>query len=276
VPTETRARYAEAHDFIKAAWTRPGPFVWNGKYTKLRHVNPWPKPIQKPHPPIWLAGGGSMETWELAVRENYVYPFLSFNGHLAGKAIMDQFWDCNAAAGNDDNPYRAGFAQIVVVAETDADAEKLYAQHVMNFYNKALHIPPYFSGSAGYSSKRSMVNAMNKFAEPTAFSSVPTAIDWKEAIESGKVIGGSPETVRQRLEEAATTMRIGHWVLLMQLQSMPHDLTKYNIRMFAEKVMPHIRDLWDDEWSADAYWPSGAKRPSLSPTADRELSGVAS
>jgi alkanesulfonate monooxygenase SsuD/methylene tetrahydromethanopterin reductase-like flavin-dependent oxidoreductase (luciferase family) len=268
VPTETRARYNEAHDFIKAAWTRPGPFIWNGKYTKLRHVNPWPKPIQKPHPPIWLAGGGSMETWELAVRENYVYPFLSFNGHLAGKAIMDQFWDCNAAAGNDDNPYRAGFAQIVVVAETDADAERLYARHVMNFYRKALHIPPYFSGTSGYSSKRSMVNAMNKFAEPTAFTAVPTVVDWKEAIESGKVIGGSPETVRQRLEEAARTMRIGHWVLLMQLQSMPHDLTMYNIGMFAEKVMPQIRDIWDDDWSADAYWPSGAKRPQLTTTAE--------
>jgi hypothetical protein len=74
--------------------------------------------------------------------------------------------------------------------------------------------------------------------------------------------------VRQRLEEAAKTMRIGHWVLLMQLQSMPHDLTMYNIRMFAERVMPHIRDIWDDEWSAEAYWPSGANRPQLRTAAE--------
>ena len=105
--------------------------------------------------------------------------------------------DCNAAAGNDDNPYRAGFAQIVVVAESDADAEKLYAPHIMNFYNKALHIPPYFSGSSGYSSKRSMVNAMNKFAEPTAFTAVPTAIDWKEAME---LLRQAPQTPPLLLE----------------------------------------------------------------------------
>jgi alkanesulfonate monooxygenase SsuD/methylene tetrahydromethanopterin reductase-like flavin-dependent oxidoreductase (luciferase family) len=275
-PSETRPRFMEAHDLIKAAWTRPGPFIWNGKYYKLRHVNPWPKPIQQPHPPIWLAGGGSMETWELAVKHNYVYPFLSFNGHLAGQMIMQQFWDCNAAAGNDHNPYRAGFAQIVVVAETDQEAERLYSRHIMNFYKKTLHIPPYFSGTPGYSSKRSMVNAMNKFQEPTAFSQVPTVVDWKEAIESGKVIGGSPATVRQRLEEAAKTLNIGNFILLMQLQSMPHELTMYNLRMFAEKVMPHIKDLWDDKWSSAGYWPSGARRPKVAGVAPAELTGVAS
>jgi hypothetical protein len=100
-------------------------------------------------------------------------------------------------------------------------------------------------------------------------------VDWKEAIESGKVIGGSPETVRQRMEEAAKTLRVGHFVLLMQLQSMPHDLTLYNIRMFAEKVMPHIRHLWDDKWSATGYWPSGARTPKAAAVARPVLSGVA-
>ena len=51
---QVRPRYYEAHDLIKQAWTRPGPFAFNGRFTKLRYVNPWPKPLQKPHPPIWL------------------------------------------------------------------------------------------------------------------------------------------------------------------------------------------------------------------------------
>jgi hypothetical protein len=29
---------------------------------------------------------------------------------------------------------------------------------------------------------------------------------------------------------------------------MDHELTKYNTRLFAEKVLPHVRDIWDDEW----------------------------
>jgi alkanesulfonate monooxygenase SsuD/methylene tetrahydromethanopterin reductase-like flavin-dependent oxidoreductase (luciferase family) len=268
VPTQTRARWAEAHDLIKAAWTRPGPFLWNGKYNKLRYVNPWPKPIQKPHPPIWLAGGGSVETWELAARENYMYSFLSFNGHQAGRVLMDGFWETNAKAGNDDNPYRAGFAQIVMVADTDQEAERLYSKHVTNFYQKALHVAPQFATTPGYTSKRSMLAAMQRMTGQGAFDrSAALATTWKSAIESGKVIGGSPQTVREKLEEASKSMRIGNWILLMQLQSMPHDLTLYNTRMFAEKVMPHLRDLWDDEWSADGYWPSGARKPVVSDAA---------
>jgi len=269
-PTQTRGRWAEAHDLIKAAWTRKGPFVWNGKYNKLRFVNPWPKPIQQPHPPIWLAGGGSLETFELAAKENYTYSFLSFGGHLAGDAMMQQFWETNDQAGNDANPYRGGFAQIVMVADTDQEAERLYEQHVKNFYMKSLHVAPQFAVTPGYSTKRSLENSIRKMQAATAFDpAFRAAVTWKSAIESGQVIGGSPATVRDQLLEASKRMRIGNWILLMQLQSMPHDLTNHNIRLFAEKVLPHVRDLWDDEWDAGPYWPSGARKPKLATEAAR-------
>jgi alkanesulfonate monooxygenase SsuD/methylene tetrahydromethanopterin reductase-like flavin-dependent oxidoreductase (luciferase family) len=268
-PTQTRPRWLEAHDLIKMAWTRPGPFHFNGKYTKLRHVNPWPQPVQKPHPPIWLAGGGSVETWEMAARNNYTYSFLSFAGHKVGRKLIDQFWENNDAMGNDANPYRAGFAQIVMVAETDEEAERLYGEHIQNFFQKSLHLPPHFVITPGYMTKRSLMNSVKSGVQLSAFYGEEIArTTWKQAIESGKVIGGSPETVRQMLEEAAKSMRIGNWILLQQLQSMPHDLTMYNIRMFGEKVLPHIRGLWDNEWDASAYWPSGARKPALSATAD--------
>ena len=58
-PITLRDKYHEAHDLIIKAWTEPEPFAWNGKYTQLRYVNIWPRPIQKPHPPIWIPGGSS-------------------------------------------------------------------------------------------------------------------------------------------------------------------------------------------------------------------------
>ena len=61
-PATLREKYREAHDLIIQAWTRPEPFVFNGKYTQLRYVNVWPRPVQKPYPPIWIPGGGSIET----------------------------------------------------------------------------------------------------------------------------------------------------------------------------------------------------------------------
>ncbi|HLF72076.1 MAG TPA: LLM class flavin-dependent oxidoreductase, partial [Dehalococcoidia bacterium] len=55
-PATLRDKYHEAHDLIIKAWTEPDVFAWNGKYSQLRYVNLWPRPIQKPHPPVWVPG----------------------------------------------------------------------------------------------------------------------------------------------------------------------------------------------------------------------------
>src|SRR2546422_6012076 len=52
-------------------------FAFNGKYTQVRYVNIWPQPLQKPHPPVWIPGGGSVETWEWTAKLDYVYCYLS-------------------------------------------------------------------------------------------------------------------------------------------------------------------------------------------------------
>src|SRR5690348_6571568 len=77
-PAEVRDRFAEAHDLIMKAWQAGAPFSFNGKYTKLRYVNIWPRPIQQPHPPIWVPGSGSLETWALVNAKDYCYGHLSF------------------------------------------------------------------------------------------------------------------------------------------------------------------------------------------------------
>lgn len=56
-PTHVRPRWYEGMELIRQAWTRPGPFPFNGRFNKVRYVNPWPVPLQKPHPPMWLLGG---------------------------------------------------------------------------------------------------------------------------------------------------------------------------------------------------------------------------
>ena len=61
-PSYSQERFWEAHDLIIKAWTEPGPFDWEGKHFHLPYVNPWPRPLQKPHPPVWLPGSGSLET----------------------------------------------------------------------------------------------------------------------------------------------------------------------------------------------------------------------
>ncbi len=80
-PVTLREKYREAHDLIIKAWAAREPFAWNGKYTKLRYVNIWPQPIQKPHPPIWVPGLSSIETWDFCAERGYNYSYLSFSGY---------------------------------------------------------------------------------------------------------------------------------------------------------------------------------------------------
>ena len=85
IPALTRDKYAENHDLIMKAWRETEPFAFDGKYNQLRYVNCWPKPIQQPHPPIFIPGGGSIETWDFCIEHEYNYSFLSFGGYRAGQ-----------------------------------------------------------------------------------------------------------------------------------------------------------------------------------------------
>ncbi len=54
-PEETRPRWAEAVEAIPRMW-REDPFMMRGKYWRVEPpVSVIPKPIQKPHPPMWVA-----------------------------------------------------------------------------------------------------------------------------------------------------------------------------------------------------------------------------
>lgn len=70
----------------------------------------------------------------------------------------------------------------------------------------------------------------------------------------------SPDTVVAGIEEAVRNLRIGHLLVLLQIQSMDHELTKYNMRTFAEKVLPRISGIWDKEGYQDHWWPQGAAK----------------
>src|SRR6266705_1960974 len=52
-PTHSRERFYEAAELILRAWTEEGPFPFDGRFYRYPYVNPWPRPLQKPHPPIW-------------------------------------------------------------------------------------------------------------------------------------------------------------------------------------------------------------------------------
>src|SRR5437764_9677273 len=155
-PATLREKYDEAHRLIIQAWTRPEPFSFNGKYTQLRYVNIWPRPLQKPHPPIWIPGGGSIETWDWVLEHDYCYCYLSYFGFIRGSKVLQGFWKRCDERGLERNPYRSGFLQLVAVAETDAAAERDYYAHADYFYNKCLHVFEGFADAPGYRTQETL------------------------------------------------------------------------------------------------------------------------
>jgi alkanesulfonate monooxygenase SsuD/methylene tetrahydromethanopterin reductase-like flavin-dependent oxidoreductase (luciferase family) len=253
IPALTREKYYEAHELIMRAWHEPDPFAFDGKFNQLRYVNCWPRPIQKPNPPIFIPGGGSIETWDFCVQNDYNYSYLSYGGYKAAKALLDGYWETVAAAGKDESPYRAGFAQVVCVADTDAEAERLYADHVLYFYNRCLHVNLGFSDPPGYRTVKTIqAGKLNQFRAENQ--RLFTQLTWKELVDGGYVIAGSPETVRERMEFMIKSLRLGTLFLLFQIGNMPDDKVRNSTKLFAEKVMPQLRDTWPEWKNDDRFW----------------------
>jgi alkanesulfonate monooxygenase SsuD/methylene tetrahydromethanopterin reductase-like flavin-dependent oxidoreductase (luciferase family) len=257
-PSQLRQRYLEAHDLVVRAWTDPEPFAWNGRFHKLRYVNVWPRPVQRPHPPIWIPGGGSIETWRWCAERDYVYSYLSYFGYQAGEATMRGFWAEMDRLGKDRNPFRAGFLQFVGVAETRAEAMELYRGPAEYFYNRCLHVDPRFASPPGYSSEASIrARATSQVAQAAArraSGESPLAQDFESIVQRGYVIVGSPDEVAEQLRRVATELHVGHLMLLMHFGDMERELTFHNSELFAKRVLPQLAGLFDDRFE-DHWWP---------------------
>lgn len=255
-PSTLRERYLEAHDLVIKAWTTQEPFAFNGRFNQQRYVNIWPRPIQKPHPPVWIPGGGSVETWQWCARMDYVYSYLSYFGYQAGRATLQGFWNEMERLGKDRNPYRAGFLQFVGVADSREEAEKLYREPAEYFYDRCLNVDPRFASPPGYTSEATIrAKVTSQLAQVVDRRSIKDmARTWQDIIERGYVIIGSPDEVAEQLREVALDLNVGHLMLLLQFGNMDRQVTTYNTRLFTERVMPQLTGLFDDEWE-DLWWP---------------------
>jgi alkanesulfonate monooxygenase SsuD/methylene tetrahydromethanopterin reductase-like flavin-dependent oxidoreductase (luciferase family) len=274
-PSLLRDRYYEAHDLVMRAWQDSETFAFNGRYNQQRYVNIWPRPVQKPHPPVWIPGGGSVETWQWCARMDYVYAYLSYFGYKDGKATMDGFWREMARLGKDRNPYRAGFLQFIGVAETREQAWQLYREPAEYFYGRCLHTDPMWATPPGYiteATQRAGIESQVGRAAATSARARMRATEMQDIIDLGYVIIGSPDEVVAQLTEVATELNVGHLMLLLQFGNMGKDLAKYNTKLFAEQVMPKLQPLFS-EWQ-DKWWPqpmASAERAEVAPFVPRVL-----
>jgi alkanesulfonate monooxygenase SsuD/methylene tetrahydromethanopterin reductase-like flavin-dependent oxidoreductase (luciferase family) len=234
-PTHARERFREALDLIIQAWTRPGPFLWDSKHYHFRYVNPWPRPLQQPHPPIWIPGIGSLETIEFVAQRRFGYMGVPYFHIDVFRRMFVQFREACAKAGYEPRPEQMGWGVPIYVAESDRQAREEFAPGMWYFVRnllKGIRLAP-----PGYTSARSALAILKNqhyfLAEQKT---------WADVEKGVFGIVGSPETVRQQLNHYRKELGVGVVLTGCQTGTLPHELCRKSMELFAREVLPYVRD----------------------------------
>jgi alkanesulfonate monooxygenase SsuD/methylene tetrahydromethanopterin reductase-like flavin-dependent oxidoreductase (luciferase family) len=237
-PTFSHDRFHEAHDLIVRAWTEPGPFAFQGRHYNVQYVNLWPRPYQKPHPPIWIPSQGSKETIDWAAHRDRRYTYLqTFSPANVVQRYLKMYRDTCTSFGYEAEDRQLGWAVPVYVAATDEAARAEAKPHFEAFRNVFLKMPVEMLLPPGYTSRESLKNVMK--AKAAIFGDITL----EKSIELGLIVCGSPATARRALEGYWKDMRFGNLLVLCQFGTLPADLTRRNMELFAREVMPAVKNL---------------------------------
>ncbi|HEX4098554.1 MAG TPA: LLM class flavin-dependent oxidoreductase [Caulobacteraceae bacterium] len=233
-PAESRGRFEEALQLIKMAWTEPEPFGWQGRYYQYKTISIWPRPVQKPHPPIYMSGS-SPESGEFAARNRVGLGFAVTTLPLASKAsrhYRDKAAEIGWTPTGDDIIYRVGCH----VADTDEQAlEDLNLATAPR--NPALSLSLTRSTDdaitdAGYYGR----DEVQRRRVAMAFSG-----DLNSRIDNGQILIGSPTTVAEQIRHIHAETGAG---VLDLIPGPPRgDKALKSIELIGTKVMPLVREL---------------------------------
>jgi alkanesulfonate monooxygenase SsuD/methylene tetrahydromethanopterin reductase-like flavin-dependent oxidoreductase (luciferase family) len=235
-PTHARERFREALDLIIKAWTHPGPFLWNSKHYFFRYVNPWPRPLQEPHPPIWIPGAGSLETIEFVAQRGYAYMGIPYFHIDTFRRVFGLFREACDKAGYKARPEQMGWGVPVYVAETDQQAREEFEPHLWYFIRN--HLKNISLAPPGYTSARS---AMAIIKNRGAF--LYEQRTWQDIEDGVYAIVGSPATVRDKLNRYRKELGAGVILTGCQTGTLSHEMARKSMTLFAHEVLPHVRDL---------------------------------
>ena len=233
-PTESRERFEEALQLIRRCWLETQPFGWQGRYYQYRSISIWPRPVQRPNPPIYMSGS-SPEAATFAARQRVGLGLAVTTVPAASKSAMIYRAEAEAAGwqpGADDVLYRLNFH----VAETDDQA--------MVDFEESAALPQRLSPIKANLALEAVVAETGYYGSNVEDqrARVLRSNSLKDRIASGQIIIGGPETVLAQVRDiAASPLKPGILDLAPAFQR--GDRTLNSIRLFGEKVLPRMRNL---------------------------------
>jgi len=207
------ARFEEQLAIMKGLWTQER-VQFNGTYYTLEGRLE-PKPVQKPHPPLWIGGWGDITLRRAAtLADNWIPgPTADLTRLLAGKK---QFLERRRAAGLA-APTEWPLTRDVIIADSDQRARELAEQHIMVAYRRE------YAGG---------------WRHPFIDASVATDLD--KLMEDRFIIGGPEQCVR-RLRRFVEQYGMTHLICRMFFPGMPHAHIMRGLELLAREVMPAFR-----------------------------------
>jgi alkanesulfonate monooxygenase SsuD/methylene tetrahydromethanopterin reductase-like flavin-dependent oxidoreductase (luciferase family) len=235
-PTRSRDRFDEAHDLIIKAWTSDEMFQWISPNYEFRYVNIWPRPLQQPHPPIYIPGAGSTETMRFCAEKRYTYMSV-YAPTTVVRRWFDGYRQAAGELGYTPEPEKLGLSIPIYVADTDEQAHAAARPHLEWLFHKGLKQGPELMWPPGYMSQSSyrglLLSGMKPFPE----------LSYEELLSGGFVLVGSPDTVTARIRELHEELGFGLLIGLFSIGDMSHEETVRSMELFAGEVIPAVRPL---------------------------------
>ncbi|MGI8927552.1 MAG: LLM class flavin-dependent oxidoreductase [Tepidiformaceae bacterium] len=254
-------RFQEAHDFVVKAWTTDGPFRWEGEHYNFRYVNPWARPYQQPHPPIWIPGVMSRNTVAWAAKMQYPYVMLATELEPTLKSF-DYYSEMAREHGYEAGTQHKGYLFKVHVDETEELAEMAARKYIQGPSNPFLegnqgNVRPFIQNLPGLTSRTNLLPTVESFAaaaargrqkeHQAASAEKQDAMDFlgtfDEQINKMSIITGTPKTVIPKVRHVLEYLRPGSIFFWDGDGAMDHDDSMRSLRLMGEEVIPAVREI---------------------------------
>ncbi len=232
-PKESRGRFEEALQLIRKAWTEPEPFGWQGRYFQFKTISIWPRPIQKPHPPIYMSGS-SPESGEFAARNHVGLGFAVTTLALASKAAKHYRAQAELAGWSprpDDIIYRV---PCHVAASDEQAMEDLAAAAASGSRSFSLAL------SQGAESAIAEAGYYGRDDAQRGRIAAAFAGGIRGRIENGQMLLGSPSTIVAQVRRIHREVGAG---VLDLIPAIGGDQALASIEHIGKEVLPVIREL---------------------------------
>jgi alkanesulfonate monooxygenase SsuD/methylene tetrahydromethanopterin reductase-like flavin-dependent oxidoreductase (luciferase family) len=230
---DSRERMAEGLEIMLRAWTDT-PLNYKGKFYEVSLPELRPRPYQLPHPPIWHSAV-SPSSFEDCGRRGV--PIMTLRLPVPVLRERLALYEAGLATTGLDRAAqkslrrKAAVWRHVYVAESAAQAEDelsralLEGRHHMNEARETFN-PPDFSMDEKF---------LNDWTNPKS----PDAAALKYTLAS--TVYGTPAQVREQLTELRD-IGVAHLLCQMSFGYLGHERIQKSMRLFAEEVMPSLRD----------------------------------